>query len=473
MPTMKRYLNIACEYHGLRIATAALILSLMLANQRWMTGVAAVATTRRNVSCIPYEVQFTCDCAMSDEDLVLPPLIGSAYQLEIRNCKSFTIDSNVLRDIQHLHKITFKNVDNLVLNQYALSLPDYSSSTPLILSFEKVKVKLIDSLAINGQIEEITFVDCYLESVRPFAFNILKNNALRFTMDKVRIDRIDPQAFKKLVVEKIDIHDCVFLTNVPSKTFYDIEVTDSFLLNNVRFRTVHSKAFSFKMISKLTIANNYFEAIDAEWLEAFVKKSPQIRDNYFGNTSEISFKAIRVHRDYGSSEKMELRFSNNTIRFPYDVHPLEFSRDFTLNIKQLNYDNPYPCTDYDTNLQPPRPRTEFFNHYQHNIYFRPDAEASGPPSNGQQQITSKNNFKALHEILAGDCNRFPYWIYIIIGMAILIVVIALILIIACWHVSKKRRAKRKMDIIQPEPRTYKETQIVYQIENAGLLKTDF
>uniref|UniRef100_A0A1L8EBN5 Uncharacterized protein n=2 Tax=Haematobia irritans TaxID=7368 RepID=A0A1L8EBN5_HAEIR len=459
---IKRNWNIAYSYHGIRIWTT-LLLSLILASQGW-TGAIAV---RRNVSCIPYEVQFTCDCAMSDEDLVLPPLIGSAYQLEIRNCKSLTIESNALKDTQHLHKITFKNVDDLVLNQYALSLPDYSSSTPLILSFEKVKVKLIDSLAINGQIEEITFIDSYLETVRPFAFNILKNNALRFTMDKVRIHRIDPQAFKKLVVEKIDIHDCIFLTNVPSKTFYDIEVTDSFSLNNVRFRTVHSKAFSFKMISKLTVANNYFEAVDAEWLEAFVTKSPQIRDNYFGNTSDIAFKAIRVHRDYGSSEKLELRFSNNTVHFPYDVQPLEFNNELTLNIKQLQYDNPYPCTDYDTNLQPPRPRTEFFNHYQHNIFFRQQADTSSSHRH------SKENFKALHEIVAGDCKRFSYWIYIIIGIAILIVVIALIVAIACWHVSKKRKAKRKMDIIQPEPRTYKETQIVYQIENAGLLKTDF
>lgn len=49
------------------------------------------------------------------------------------------------------------------------------------------------------------------------------------------------------------------------------------------------------VISKLTIANNNFEAVDAEWLEAFVKKSPQIRDNYFGNTSEIAFKGKDIH----------------------------------------------------------------------------------------------------------------------------------------------------------------------------------
>lgn len=61
----------------------------------------------------------------------------------------------------------------------------------------QVKIKLIDSLAINGQIEEITIVDSYIESIRPFAFNILKNNALRLTMDRVQIKRIEPQVWHK------------------------------------------------------------------------------------------------------------------------------------------------------------------------------------------------------------------------------------------------------------------------------------
>ncbi|XP_073834039.1 uncharacterized protein [Musca autumnalis] len=468
MSSLKRNWKVVLN-QSLWIFYVLLVLPTILSNaQMWPHDVVTSPSSgRHNVSCISYEVQFICDCAMVDEDLVLPHLIGSAYQLEIRNCKFLTIESNALQETLHLRKIFFKNVENLVLSQYALSLPDYSSNTPLILSFEKVKIKLIDSLAINGQIEEVTIVDSYIESIRPFAFNILRNNALRLTMDRVKIKRIEPQAFKKLVVEKIDIQNCEFLMNVPSKTFYDIEVSDSLFLSNVRFKTVHTKAFSFKMISKLTIANNYFEAIDAEWLEAYVKKSPQIRDNQFGNTSEIAFKGIRIHRDYGSSEKLELRFSNNTLHFPYDnVQPLEFSSEFTLNIKQLNIDNAYPCTDVDDSGKPLKPKTKFFNDYQHNMYFRQDGSS-------HSQSSSRVAYKPLNEIISHDCSQHSYWIYIIIGVVVVLILIALSVVLGCWMAAKKRKAKRKMDIIQPEPRTYKETQIVYQIENAGLLKTDF
>lgn len=48
--------------------------------------------------------------------------------------------------------------------------------------------------------------------------------------------------------------------------------------------------FLFSVISKLIIATNYFESVDAEWLEVYVKESSIIRDNYFGNTSQIAFK---------------------------------------------------------------------------------------------------------------------------------------------------------------------------------------
>ena len=72
------------------------------------------------------------------QHLFLPHLIGSAYRMEIRNCKSLTINSYALQNTQGLRKITFKNVDNLVLNKYALSFSLSSSSTPLIISFEKV-----------------------------------------------------------------------------------------------------------------------------------------------------------------------------------------------------------------------------------------------------------------------------------------------------------------------------------------------
>ncbi|XP_046802128.1 uncharacterized protein LOC111675319 isoform X2 [Lucilia cuprina] len=387
-----------CHHHHVAAASAAAAKNGYYGNQEDLQEV--------NVTCIPFDTQFTCDCHNVERHLFLPHLIGSAFQMEIRNCKSLTINSNALEETQGLRKITFKNVENLVLNKYALSFPLYSSSTPLIIAFEK--------------------------------------------------------AFKKFVVEKIDLQNCVFLSNVPSKAFYDVEVSHLLLLNNLRFKEVHSRAFSFKLISKLIIANNYFESVDAEWLEVYIKESSIIRDNYFGNTSQIAFKGIMVHRDYVGSEKLELRFSNNTIHFPHNVQPLDFNEKFALNLKQLNYDNSYSCHEIDYEQKPPKAKEKFFQNFKDFIYFKQN-----------HNTKSHDEYRVLSKIIDTDCQQHSYWLYIIIGVVSLIIVIAIIVIVVCLYMAKKRKAKRKMDIIQPEPRTYKETQIVYQIENAGLLKTDF
>lgn len=57
-------------------------------------------------------------------------------------------------------------------------------------------MKLIDSHAINGQIEEITFVDSEIDTIKAFGFTILKSNSLLLKMDNVRINKIEPQVKK-------------------------------------------------------------------------------------------------------------------------------------------------------------------------------------------------------------------------------------------------------------------------------------
>lgn len=169
-----------------------------------------------------------------------------------------------------------------------------------------------------------------------------------------------------------------------------------------------------------------------------------------------------VHRDFIGSEKLELRFSNNTVHFPHSVQPLDFNEKFTLNLKQLNYDNSYSCHEIDYNQKPAKAKQPFFNYFKDFIYFK------------QTPATNPNDgYRVLSKIIDVDCQQHSYWLYIVIGVVCLLILVAVIAVLVCLHLAKKRKAKRKMDIVQPEARTYKETQIVYQIENAGLLRTDF
>jgi len=73
--------------------------------------------------------------------------------------------------------------------------------------------------------------------------------------------------------------------------------------------------------------------------------------------------------------------------------------------------------------------------------------------------------------ITDQCRERSYMAYIISGSVVLGLLLILLILLLWWRVVQRRR-RRKLDVVQPEPRTYKETQIVYQIENAGLLKTD-
>lgn len=150
------------------------------------------------------------------------------------------------------------------------------------------------------------------------------------------------------------------------------------------------------------------------------------------------------------------------MHFPHIVQPLDFNDKFTLNLKQLHYENSYSCHEIDYSLKPPQAKEEFFNHFKEFIYFQQNSDSK-----------PNSNYRILSKIIEADCQQHSIWLFIVIGLVCVLALVATIVIFVCLHVAKKRKAQRKMDIITPEPRTYKETQIVYQIENAGLLKTDF
>ncbi|XP_037930260.1 uncharacterized protein LOC119664995, partial [Teleopsis dalmanni] len=331
----------------------------------------------------------------------------------------------------------------------------------------QVNFELIDSHAINGNIEEISFIGGRIGVINPFGFTTLKDRAIILKMENVLVKKIEPQAFKKFAVEQMEITNCVFEQNVPSKAFYELEILNSLHIHNVKFREVHTRAFSFKMISKLIITNNYFEAVDGEWIEAYVRDNVIVRENYFGRTSVIAFKGIRVHRDYMSSESLELRLANNTIISPYEQpRALEFTEAFAVNIKQLRYENEFDCKDLDITQKPPKPRNQFFLSNIDNIFFYKMGFNTSHDANNYNQ-----SFVVLGKIIEKDCQQRSYLLYKVLGI-VGSVLLLLIIAISVWIYFVKKRRRRKLDVVIPEPRTYKETQIVYQIENAGLLKTD-
>ncbi|XP_002133733.2 uncharacterized protein [Drosophila pseudoobscura] len=440
-------------------------------------------TELHKVICRDHDTTITCDCNNEEQAMVLPQLHGAVFQVEVRNCRDLVVEAYALTNTEGLRKISFRQLGQLVLKEYALSVPRYASNKALIVEFEAVNLRVIESHAINGNIEEISFVGGRIDQMRPFGFTTTKNSAILLKMDGVTIQRIEGQAFKKFAVEQLTIANCQFLGDLPTRSFYELEVLNELSMRNNRFQVVHSHAFSFKLVSKLSLSENHFVAVDGEWLEAQIRDAVTLRGNDFGATSEIAFRSLTVHRSYQLSERLELRFNNNTLRSArpgsdpatgqqQDVaaaapQPLRFDERFALSLREVRYENAWSCDQLDTSVEPPLPRSDFFRLHSEQLLF-----PRNTPNGGQQrQQQQQQQFVALRQLIPEQCQATSYVAYIVTGSVLLGLLLLILLLLVWWRLAQRRK-RRKLDVVQPEPRTYKETQIVYQIENAGLLKTD-
>lgn len=120
----------------------------------------------------------------------MPQLQGSVYQVEVRNCRDLNVESNTLDATEGLRKIRFQQIDKLQLQKNALSVSRYKA---LIVEFENVNLERIDSHAISGHIEEISFVGGRIEQMQPFGFTTTKDSAILLKLDGVHVQRIESQ----------------------------------------------------------------------------------------------------------------------------------------------------------------------------------------------------------------------------------------------------------------------------------------
>lgn len=141
---------------------------------------------------------------------------------------------------------------------------------------------------------------------------------------------------------------------------------------------------------------------------------------------------------------------------------LIFSDDFKLTINTLNYKTPVTCDEAD----------EFRN----NFFLRQNEESvhfaflTGN-KHPETYEDATENF-SVSEILRNKClwetNNYVAVVSVLVTLIVLVILCAFV---SYMYVHKRRKA-RKLDIIAPEGKTYRETQIILQVQNVGLLKTD-
>lgn len=154
---------------------------------------------------------------------------------------------------------------------------------------------------------------------------------------------------------------------------------------------------------------------------------------------------------------MDFHFVANSIRMIDDPIQIIIADDFNLHLSQLQFETPIDC---EAAMQ--IENNNFLMQFADTIYFRIS-----------QQETESNNF-TLTEIVTRECKGYSTstLVAIISATSVVLIVSLVVLGFVAFRYIEQRRLEHQLTVVMPEGKTYRETQIVMQIEHAGLMKTD-
>lgn len=397
-----------------------------------------------------------CDCGYRNEDFVAANFDGSTTEIELVNCKSLLIRPDTFLGLFGLSRLNIINVENLMLEPDAFNFARNNPSAQLRISLVNNLIEELPSNLISGPIHEIAFIRCRIGVFRPFSVASIGDSLESLRIAETFINRIERHAFKRFNVNNILIESTKFVSPMASQSFYEIDVSERFEIRNSSFYHLQPSAFTMKNVTHLLIQHSEFENLDGESLNLQIRKSVRITGNYFNKIHEAAFLAIALDSSYftRNSQKPALQFSNNRIGQLDQSNSLRFSQDFNVQLEGVYIARSISCNDLvaleQSNLLKNHPKDVFFS-----------------------TSSLNNEFKSFNDIRRVQCFEDNFWMYLIIGVTVGAIVLVLICSIISWYcIAQKRKKLRELDIVRPEPRTYRETQIVMQIENHGLLKTD-
>lgn len=185
-----------------------------------------------------------------------------------------------------------------------------------------------------------------------------------------------------------------------------------------------------------------------------ISDNVEIHDNNMKRMHALAFKGIEVDSKVFTRQTAAVNFdfNNNHAGAIFPDEDINFGKDFNLRISHFYIDLPYSCESvrnvYDK---------DFFKSHSDRIFMRSAIEED------YETLYIWQHIKCI------DREKWFMIFLIVLGVLVFLVLITVFLWIYCW----RRKSKRKLTYVVPEPKTYRETVIVTQIENHGLLRTDF
>lgn len=150
---------------------------------------------------------------------------------------------------------------------------------------------------------------------------------------------------------------------------------------------------------------------------------------------------------------VEIQFASNIIAATEYPIRIDVGPAFNLCIQNLQFSTAIGCDKMDEFKH-----NGFLQQYAESVYFN-----TGKSSNVE--------YNSLSNIMSSKCVETTYLIAIISATVIVTLILVMVVVTFFYRYWLKHQPKQ-ISVIIPDGKTYRETQIMMQIENAGLLKTN-
>lgn len=257
---------------------------------------------------------------------------------------------------------------------------------------------------------------------------------------------------KKLTIDQLTLRNTTFHSDLPSRVFSGLDVTKQISISNCSFKAINSRAIDLEDVNDFIFADNRIERFDAEAFGLNANGRIIIERNHFSRIDHSAFLGIHV----GEKTKhlpMEIQFLSNTIETTDVPIRFDIDRNLFLRVLDLKFTKKIDCNEAEQLKQ-----NSFLPYYAELIYFR---------------LGTDDGYSSLSNIWRSKCSITNAYFTVIVLVAVVLALILVIVFVSIFYrCLSKRQPIRPVPMVIPDGKTYRETQIVMQIEHAGLLKTN-
>uniref|UniRef100_A0A4Y0BN27 Uncharacterized protein n=1 Tax=Anopheles funestus TaxID=62324 RepID=A0A4Y0BN27_ANOFN len=413
---------------------------------------------------------------------ILPPFEATtvATDILIVNCQQLLVPAGTFRSIRAgflPRTIRFVNIEQLTLESFAFESGSQTSGQqnvnprdphpvfgPITLSIERCQLEELPANVFHGAaIRSVLFSASQLGVIRALA---ISTRFQQLIFSDTVIGQFARHAFKRAQMEQLHLHNVTMTGAWSSQAWQGLIVSNAIQIRDSNFlQTIHPAAITESSADELLLQRNAFnESIADEAFQLEIKNRIRMIDNTFGLLSSNLFRGIRISNDSAWNAQPNILLERNridTFTLSNDAHTfLAFPRNFSVNLEGFRIAQLATCES--TNIS--------FPAWQEIYFLQPFATTA---RDDPESYISVEQFRARE----GCDSEGPDMVVVIVLATLLGVTIlgAVIGGLLCWRHYRKRQRMLLLEqnLVQPVPRTYRETQILLKLETVGTLKTDF